>query len=291
MNIQKWPQSVTLIRHGESLFNKGKAEKKENPAYVKFVTLFKKEYEELNFAKLAKKEFPSKELYEMAMQMVEDLKAPEYSDYDTPLSDNGQEQAEKTGQALREKMTAAAGLFPNAVYVSPYLRTRQTLEGIQKGFPELKEVKTIEEDRIREQEHGLRTVFPDQYIYLVLNPQQALLKKYSTDYEYRHEGGESLLDVRHRTRGMVDTLIREHGGNGSKPENVMLVTHHLVIMAMRANLERWNREKFINENEHNKPVNCGVSIYRGFAPGSQEAGSSAKGKLIMSVEEYNQKYY
>lgn len=46
MNIQKWPQSVTLIRHGESLFNKSKAEKKVNPAYARFVALFKKEYVE-----------------------------------------------------------------------------------------------------------------------------------------------------------------------------------------------------------------------------------------------------
>lgn len=245
MEIQKWPASITLIRHAEPSFNKGK------------------------------------------MELSETLTAPDYSDYDTPLSEVGMEQALTTGKNLSGKIK-----LPQAVYVSPFLRTKQTLGQIQEGWPELKDVKTIEEDRLREQEHGVKTMYPDGKIYLVMNPQQALLRKFGTDYDYREEGGESMMDVRDRTRVLLNTLIREHGGlEGivTTPEDVLLVSHHLTIMATRANLERWDRTKFLYEDKHNHPINCGVTIYKGFPAGSEQAGKSKHGKLML--DEYNVKLY
>lgn len=288
MEIQKWPASVTLIRHAESAFNKSKTERKENPAYQKFAELFDQEYAAISFAKVIRKEFPSAELLAMTMELVDTLEAPDYSDYDTPLSDQGKLQAFKTGQYLDDNIT-----LPDAVYVSPFLRTRQTLEQIQEGWRRLKDVKTIEDDRLREQEHGVKTMFPDGKIYLVMNPQQALLRKFGTDYDYREEGGESMLDVRDRVRGFINTLIREHGGleDGivTTPENVLMVSHHLTIMATRANLERWDRAKFLDEDKHNHPINCGITIYKGYPQGSPEAGNSKQGKLCL--DKYNVKLY
>lgn len=288
MEIQKWPASVTLVRHAESAFNKGQTERKENPAYQKFSKLFDQEYEAITFVKVAKKEFPSAELLEMTMELIDTLNAPNYSDYDAPLSANGLEQALTTGRNLSKKIK-----LPDAVYVSPFLRTRQTLARIQEGWPELQGVKVIEEDRLREQEHGVKTMFPDGKIYLVLNPQQALLRKFGTDYDYREEGGENMLDVRDRVRGLINTLIREHGGGldgvPTEPEDVFCVSHHLTIMAARANLERWDRAKFLAEDKHNHPINCGVSIYKGYPKGAPEAGNAKHGRLIL--EEYNVKLY
>ncbi len=45
--------------------------------------------------------------------------------------------------------------------------------------------------------------------------------------------------------------------------NVLVVTHHVTILAVRATLERLSPEEFIKLDEHEKPLNCGVTIYRG----------------------------
>jgi len=64
---------------------------------------------------------------------------------------------------------------------------------------------------------------------------------------------------------------------------VMAITHHLTILATRANFERKGPEEFLHLDEHEKPVNCGVTRYVGKAvPGS-------RGKL--ELERYNRQYY
>lgn len=155
------------------------------------------------------------------------------------------------------------------------------------GWPELRGVKVLEDDRIREQEHGKRIVYADKRLYFVFNPEYALLSKMSTDYEYRHEGGESLLDVRGRLRDFVGMLIREHGGLYEPvipPGNPMLVTHHLAIMGMRANLERWDRERFLHENEKNRPPNCSVTTYSRMDTESHRSLQGRAGRMILAHE-------
>jgi broad specificity phosphatase PhoE len=46
----------------------------------------------------------------------------------------------------------------------------------------------------------------------------------------------------------------------------MVVTHGLVKMATRAYLEGWDREKYLEEHRHNRPHNCGVTIYKSVEP-------------------------
>ena len=234
----------------------------EIPGYKEFSELFKEEYEKLTLEGVVKGEFPSPKLLKLAKELVPLLAARE-SDYDTSAADGAVEnQAIPTGQHLNECMD-----LPGAIYVSPYKRTRQTLEGLLEGWPELKESKIVEDDRIREQEYGKSIIYNDKRLYFVFNPEYAVLHKFSTGYEYKHEGGESLLDVRSRLRDFVAMIIREHGGT---PEDILIVTHNLAIMALRANLERWTREEFLDKNANDRPPNCSLTKYKAADTGRLE---------------------
>jgi broad specificity phosphatase PhoE len=265
----KWPEMLVFIRHGESEFNRLRDEKKKNQDFVKFRELFDKEFgvaEDANW--------PSAKLKKLAEKVAKNIRLG-VSDYNTPLTKEGVNQALKTGLVLvlKEKIP-----LPDVIYVSPYRRTVETLNALKKGWPELSKVKTIHEERIREQEHGLQTVYNDWRIYYALNPIQGLLFKLEGEYEYRFLNGENRADVRERVRSFLGTLIREDAG-----KKVLVISHHLTLLSFRANLERWGRDKFIDADKNEKPINCGMTIYRG----KPELGHN--GKLIL--ESYNQKYY
>jgi broad specificity phosphatase PhoE len=77
---------------------------------------------------------------------------------------------------------------------------------------------------------------------------------------------------------MIGTLIREYAG-----KNMLMVTHHLTILSIRANLERLTPDEFIRLDQEEKPVNCGVTVYTGNSTVGKD------GKLIL--DRYNQKLY
>jgi broad specificity phosphatase PhoE len=266
----KWPNSITFIRHGESGYNiLNKIKKDENSAFSKFEKLFWRDYE------LALDEnWVSAELKSQAKLARQELFAVfSDGDYMTPLTEEGFVQAEKTGEVLSKQIK-----LPNIIYVSPYLRTRQTLEMLTKGWPELAKVRTVSEERVRELEHGLATIYNDWKLYLVYNPEQAILMKRGHNYEYRFLNGENKSDVRERMRSFLTTLVRENAN-----EDVLIVSHHLALLALRATLERWDREEFGRVDREEKPINCGVTIYEGVS------GEGRDGKLKLRI--YNSKLY
>ena len=154
----------------------------------------------------------------------------------------------------------------------------ETLIEIINGWPELKRVKVISEERIREQEHGIATLYNDRRLYFVFNPIQGLLYKLEGKYEYRYMNGENKADVRDRVRSFLSTLVREYS-----QQKVLIISHHLTLLCLRANLERWTREMFVKIDKTEKPINCGVTIYKGdFRKGTD-------GKLML--KSYNGKLY
>ena len=271
--MQKWPKSITAIRHVRSAYND--LNKEKIPGYREFSDLFDKEYESLDLKTVVSGKFPSEQLRKLAISVASALES-KTSDYDTDIAEGAEEQAIITGSQLHNYIEK-----PSTIYVSPYKRTRRTLEGLIKGWPELAKANIVEDDRIREQEHGKRVAYTDWRLYFVFNPDQALLNKKSTKYEYKHDQGESLLDVRGRMRGFTSTLIREHGGGEREPEDVMLVTHHLLIMAMRANIERWTREEFLDKNENDRPPNCSVTTWEGVPTSSDRSPQGREGRLVL----------
>src|SRR5581483_10344401 len=112
----------------------------------------------------------------------------------------------------------------------------------------------------------------------VMHPEQYELRKMQGAYWYRHPQGESVDDVRERNRSLISTLVREYS-----EQDVWLITHHLTKLSLRANLERFGEEEFLRLDSEEKPVNCGVTIYRG------DPALGRDGKLVL--DKYNQQLY
>lgn len=263
----KWPNTLTIIRHGESAYNLLKKNKRENPDYEKFLELFAEDYE-----KAEDEKWPSKKLVVLARKVWQKTRLG-FDDYHTPLTEEGFEQAKSTASSLKKVIK-----LPDVIYFSPSLRTKETLKGLVQGWPELAKVKAVSEERVREQEHGLQTIYNDWRVFCTLNPVQGLLFKQEGDYFYRQANGENKADVRDRVRSFMATIIREDAG-----QNVLLLSHHITLLCFRANLERWSPEKFIEIDKADKPINCGVTMYGG------DPKQGENGKLILKT--YNQKLY
>jgi broad specificity phosphatase PhoE len=258
----KWPNTLTVVRHGESAYNILKAKKEKDPAYQEFKEAYDKRKTDPERAR---------ELAQILIKQGGLMLG--VGDFKTPLTDNGRNQSRITGGVLKDKIA-----LPNTVIVSPYRRTKDTLSGLCEGWPELAGVKVIEDERVREQEHGLANLYNDWRIYQVMHPEQEALRKLEGPYWYRYVQGESVPDVRERWRSMTNTISRDYF-----EQDLLIVTHHLSILALRANMERLDADGFRHLDQHEKPVNCGVTIYRG------DPTEGQNGHLNLDV--YNEKLY
>ncbi|OHA08842.1 MAG: hypothetical protein A3B37_00640 [Candidatus Sungbacteria bacterium RIFCSPLOWO2_01_FULL_59_16] len=195
------------------------------------------------------------------------------SDYKTPLTDEGKKQAYLTGLSLSGQMQP-----PDIIFCSPYWRTLSTLAWMRVGWKQLRGVRLVIEDRIREQEHGLALLYNDWRIFQALHPEQKELRDLQGPYWYQYPQGESVSQVRDRTRDVLGMLIRECAGL-----HVKLITHHLTILSLRANLERLSPEAFMRLDEEEKPLNCGVTRY------ACDPNLGKDGKLVLQC--YNQRLF
>lgn len=255
----KWPRSIVLIRHGVSEYNAWKIERARVPVYQRFLASYERDPRSPETQKLAK--------------LVVAKIGLTCSNANTPLTEQGKIQAFKTGQALSKSIEV-----PDVIFVSPYQRTRQTLEHLILGFPDLLVVPTITDIRIREQEFGLVDLYKDLRIFFALHPEQAELYNQDDPYWYRYPQGENVPDVQMRNRDWTETLIRSYSG-----QRVMAITHHLNILACRANFERLQAERFLELDQNEKPINCGVTTY----VCRPQVGEH--GRLVL--ENYNKRYY
>ena len=255
----KWPASITMVRHGQSMYNALRALKTKDPEYSKFVAEYERDHTSSECRALA--------------QVMRERYSLSVGDYETPLSEVGRDQARKTGTAL-----SGTSFTPDVVLVSPYLRTDQTWECMQEGGFNADGARVIIEDRIREQEHGLSLLYSDWRIFHVFHPEQKLLRELMGPYWYQYPQGESVSMVRDRLRDVTTMMIREFSSL-----HVILITHHLTILSFRANYERLSPEEFIHLDEKEKPINCGITRYIG------DPRQGSNGKLILS--EYNTRHY
>lgn len=255
----KWPETLTLVRHDKSVYNAAKSARQSDPLYQQF----KKTFDQDPF---------SQTTHQLAQELRKTNK-PGSGDHNMPLAAGEGHQAQTMAQKLKLLIK-----LPDLIFVSPYERTLHTLAKMQEGWPELKDAKTVEEGRIREQEHGMALLYGDWRIFQALHPEQRELQELEDSYYYRYPQGENVEDVRARVRSWLNTLTRDFVG-----QNVLAVTHHLTILAVRANLERLSAAQFLELDTNNKPINAGVTIYRG----NPDLGKD--GKLVL--DQYNVKLY
>ncbi|MFA5996963.1 MAG: histidine phosphatase family protein [Candidatus Paceibacterota bacterium] len=255
----KWPASFTIVRHGQSEYNVLRAKKEASTLYQEFKKSFEQDPE-------------CERTHRLALEVQNEF-ALGTSDYETRLTEEGMHQARETGKKLSTLIAV-----PNVVFVSPYLRTRNTFECIAEEWPALADVKIVYDDRIREQEHGLSLLYNDRRVFHALHPEQRKLFELMGPYWYRYPQGESVSDTRDREREFAGMLIREYS-----EADVLAITHHLTILSTRANHERLTPEQFIHLDENHKPVNCGVTNYIG----NPYAGSNGK----LELEFYNKQLW
>lgn len=234
----KWPRRLRIVRHAQSAYNVLRDKKKGDEQYERFLQLY-----ELNHS-------DDREFLQLAT-VLKTRYALGVGDYETPITEAGRLMAVQLGAALSDSR-------PDVIFVSPYLRTRQTYEAMCEGGYNSHGAKMVIDDRIREQEHGLSLLYNDWRLFHAFHPEQRALRELLGPYWYRYPQGESVSDVRDRIRAFLGMLVRECDGL-----EVHLVSHHLTKLSMLANQLRWSPEEFIKYDEKNKPINCGVTTFTG----------------------------
>jgi broad specificity phosphatase PhoE len=253
-------ESLTVIRHGESAYNELREKKKVDPVYSRFLNIYPQRKEKAEEAK------------RVALELADHLKAAVYDNFETPLTNEGRSQAQSVGMQLRLR-----GELPDLVVVSPHVRARDTFDFIKKGWPEVSRVTVIEDERIREQERGLYLNFNDWKIFTVFYPEQEELMSTQGHYWYRYPQGENIPDVRLRVGAWLTSII------GSQYKNVLAITHHIPILAVRSNLENIPWLNLMELDKNDTPINCGVTRYSR----RNDMGEFCE----LSLNSYNQKLY
>lgn len=236
------PAQLTIVRHGESEMNKLFEVMSRDPEYEKFRQCYNANATSREAKKLARRL-----VKKFGCKMV---------DYSLSLTELGARQAFETGQKLRNIIQ-----LPQVVIVSPYTRTMQTFENIQKGWPELKKVHSwnlITENALREQEFGQVYLYTDFDFLFALNEDEGKLynaDKYSP-YFYRFPGGESLADLTARVDNWYSKILTQYAG-----KRILVISHNRAIYAIRSILESWDFRSFMDEHDAHIIDNCGVTIY------------------------------
>ncbi len=175
-------------------------------------------------------------------------------DYALNLTENGRGQALEAG----EKIDKIIGNESVCTYVSPLHRTRQTFEQIVSVLGD-KNVKTVEDSRIREQDWGnLRTYEQEKNII-----------KERSDYGifyFNIENGESAANVFDRVSTFFETLHRDFLKE-NYPQNTLIVTHGVTLRVLLMRILRWSVEDF--EKVYN-PTNCEIFVLEQNSEGEYE---------------------
>ncbi|MGB7282495.1 MAG: histidine phosphatase family protein [Candidatus Acidiferrum sp.] len=188
-------------------------------------------------------------------------------DQDTPLTDTGLGQALTLGVHLAKTEPAL-----NAVFVSPYRRTRQTAERILKGFlghtsrggpqgisadavRDKDMPRLIVEERVREIEFGVLDGLTHEGIQAKY-PEELVRREKEGKYWYRPPGGESRPDVALRIHSFLGTLTRDY-----REQTVAVVAHSVVVLCFRRLLERWGEEEYLQVDREEDVKNCSLTSY------------------------------
>lgn len=154
---------------------------------------------------------------------------------DNPLNEKGLQQAEETGENLKD--------IPfTRIYCSPQVRARQTAAAVLKKLKCKPEVHLS--DAIKEQNFGIWEGVPRD------SPEY---QKEKSMYFKRFEQGESILDVAARVYPFLEQIICE-----SKPEDIILISAHGGVSRMVAGyFKGYSNEEFMGYFAKN----CEAQVY------------------------------
>ena len=160
-------------------------------------------------------------------------------DFRTPLTELGAVQARAAVEAIGHDFVAGS-----IVYLSPYWRTRQTLDALLSGASATRAeaIGVYEDPRLREQDHGYGNV-----------KDQAQKRETHGWFYYRYEGGESPADCYDRTSGFLESMMRQVERKDAS--RVLIVTHGMALRCFVMRFLRLSIEEFeLIDNPHNGDV-------------------------------------
>lgn len=233
-------ESHTLFRHDETAHHARQLAKLEYPVY----RVFRAAYDENRESDLT---------YRLALEAAETI-SYKYGEYDIPLLDLGDGQMSRAELAATKLKSLVR--LPDVIYVSPTSRTIQTLERLQKGWPDLRRVDTRVEPAIRERDLGKAWLYCDIKVYEALYPEEAELKRTRGDYQYTYPSGESIEDVRSRVFDWSVRMASEDEGH------VMSIGHRVGILAYRANREGLSERGYMQLERSVELADSGTTVYR-----------------------------
>jgi len=187
-------------------------------------------------------------------------------DWKIPLTEKGKLQAIQVGLDIKKIINDE----PVAVYCSPYLRTKQTLNEMMKGLEDNPLVIAREEPRLTEQQFGNFQHAQNMNIY------KSDRSRFGRFY-YRFPQGEAGLDVFNRVTLFIGTLFREWERESSSQKladtNIIIVTHGLTL---RLFLMRWFHYSVTEFEKTDNPKNGAIVVL------SRECTSSSYNSAIGS---------
>lgn len=176
-------------------------------------------------------------------------------DADVELSATGRDQAEALGHHLADPQQ---GLTPSTVWVSPYVRARQTTR-IALDTAGLDLVPRLDE-RLRDRELGILDALTGRGVR-ARHPEEAERRQYLGKFYYRPPGGESWADVALRVRSVLADVEAAAGelddeGNGT----VLIVCHDAVVSLLRYVCERVEEADLLEDARVNPMPNAAVTV-------------------------------
>ena len=185
------------------------------------------------------------------------------ADHVVPLSDEGRLQAFRAGSFLGASLAPAiADGEKVAVYVSPYLRTRETWQGILRGMGRTGQgLMKTESIFLREIEFGLFDGVPDEELPVQFPDEHAhyeKMKRCGGEFYARMPGGESRCDVAQRVHQFFGTLHRDRERHGI--DRAIVVSHGVTI---RAFVMMWLGLPPEWMEEERNPLNCSIRLLQG----------------------------
>lgn len=175
-------------------------------------------------------------------------------DADVPLSQLGVQQARAFGRWLGEAEHA-----PDAAWVSPYLRARQTAGTALEVAGEQPPVRI--DERLRDRELGILDLLTSRGVE-ARYPDEAARRRRLGKYYYRPPGGESWADVALRLRSVLHDIDRSNDG-----QTVLVVAHDAVVMLIVSICLELDEQQLLDFTLVNTVSNASVTTLRRGAQG------------------------
>lgn len=161
-----------------------------------------------------------------------------------PLSNKGLRQAREAGNVIQQ---IVGKTDPVIIYVSPYRRTKQTLEEVKLGLSN-DVLLTREEPRLREQDFGN---FQNPSLIIKAKKERTKFGRFF----YRFPDGESGADVFDRIAAFCHTFHADLENVGNPDATAIFITHGITARLFVMRWLHWSVEDF--EGLYNPP-NCGL---------------------------------